>query len=218
MKFLGEPRSGSQAGTTSSHNRFGQYTRNRSIPVNPRSTQQGVVRARLAANAAAWRTLTANQRAGWTDLGISINRSDALGQSYDLTGFLCYCMVNNNNVAAGNATTNDAPALTTPAALLTAIITLTAAAFSIAYTVTPLSAGSRLFTYVSPQRSAGVNFEGDYRLLAISAAAAASPANVFAAYSAKFGVPVVTNRIFLSLRVYNGGFLSGPLTTSAIVA
>lgn len=218
MKILDAPSSGSQAGTTRSHNRFGQYARTRAIPVNPRSTQQGAVRARLAANAAAWRTLTANQRAGWTDLGISVNRSDALGQSYNLTGFLTYCMVNNNNVAAGNAIVADAPALTTPSALLTAVITLTAAAFSIAYTTTPLSAGSRLFTYVSPQRSAGVAFEGDYRLIAVSAAAAASPANVFAAYSAKFGVPVVTNRIFMSLRVYNAGFLSGPLTTSQIVS
>lgn len=218
MKFLAEPRSGSQAGTTSSHNRFGQYTRNRSIPVNPRSTQQGAVRARLSANAAAWRALTANQRAGWTDLAQSMNRSDALGQSYNLTGFLAYVSVNNNNDAAGNSATPDAPALVTPSSVITATITLTSAAFSIAYTVTPLPTGARLFTYVGPQRSAGVNFENDLRLLAVSAAAAASPANVFAAYSAKWGVPVTTNRIFVSLRVYLGGFLSGALTTSQIVS
>jgi len=218
MKFLAEPRSGSQAGTTSSHNRFGQYTRNRSIPVNPRSTQQGTVRARLAANAAAWRALTSNQRAGWSDLAISMNRSDALGQSYSLTGFLAYVSVNNNNVAAGNATVTDAPALVTPPSLLTALITLTAASMSIAYTVTPLAAGNRLFSYVSPQRSAGVSFEGDFRLLAVSAAAAASPAVLLTAYTAKFGVPVVGNRIFFSFRVYATGFLSGPLTTSQVVS
>ena len=218
MKILDAPSSGSQAGTTRSHNRFGQYARTRAIPVNPRSTQQGAVRARLAANAAAWRALTSAQRAGWSDLADSMNRSDALGQSYTLTGFLAYVSVNNNNVAAGNATVADAPALTTPSALLTAVITLTAASMSIAYTVTPLTAGSRLFSYVSPQRSAGRNFEGDFRLLAVSAAAAASPAVLLTAYTAKFGVPVVGNRIFFSFRVYNGGFLSGPLTTSQVVS
>lgn len=218
MKILDAPSSGSQAGTTRSHNRFGQYARTRAIPVNPRSTQQGAVRARLSANAAAWRALTANQRAGWSDLADSMNRSDALGQSYTLTGFLAYVSVNNNNVAAGNAIVADAPALTTPSAILTAVITLTAASFSVAYTATPLGTGARLFSYVSPQRSAGRNFEGDFRLLAVSAAAAASPAVLFTAYSAKFGVPVVGNRIFTSFRVYTGGFLSGPLTTSAIVA
>lgn len=218
MKILDVPQSGSLAGTTSSHNRYGQYRRTRAIPVNPNTTQQGVVRARMSANAATWRTLTANQRAGWSDLAASMNRSDALGSSYTLNGFLAYCSVNNNNVAAGNATVADAPALVTPATILTAVITLTAAALSVAYTVTPLPAGARLFSFVSPQRSAGRAFESDYRLLAVSATAAASPANLFAAYSAKFGVPVVGNRVFFSFTTYLTGFQSGPLVTSAVVA
>lgn len=218
MKVLTDPQSGSQAGTTASRNSFGQYYRTRAIPVNPSSTQQGVVRARLAANAASWRTLTANQRAGWNDLALSMTRTDSLGSSYVLNGFLAFCSVNNNNVTAGNATVTAAPALTTPAAILTAVITLTSAVMSVAYTVTPLAAGARLFSFVSPQRSAGRAFESDYRLLAVSAAAAASPADLFTAYSAKFGVPVVTNRIFFSLTTYLGGFQSGALVTSAIVA
>ncbi len=218
MKYLGPPQSGSLQGTTFSRNRFGQYSRSRATPVNPNSTQQGVVRARLAANAAGWRALTALQRTGWSDLGLSISRTDSLGQTYTLNGFQAYCSVNNNNVAAGNAIVSDAPALVTPSALLSATITLTAAAFSIAYTPTPLGAGVRLFTFASPQRSAGRAFEGDFRLLAVSAAAAASPANVFSAYQAKFGTPIVGNRVFLSLQCYSTGFLSGPLVTSAVVA
>lgn len=218
MKYLGDPSSGSQAGTTASRNRYGQYTRTRATPVNPNTTAQGAVRARLSANAAAWRALTALQRAGWSDLGASMARTDALGQSYTLNGFSAYCSVNNNNVAAGNAIVSDAPALVTPSALLTATITLTAAAFSVAYTATPLGAGARLFSFCSPQRSAGRAFEGDFRLIAVSAAAAASPANIFTAYSTKFGTPVVGNRVFLSLQVYTAGFMSGPLVTSAVVA
>jgi len=218
MKFLGPPSSGSVAGTTSSHNRFGQYTRNRRTPVNPNTTQQGVVRARMSANAALWRTLTSAQRAGWTDLGLSMSRADALGSTYTLTGFMAFCSVNNNQAAAGNAGLTDAPALTTPPTILTAVVTLTAAAFSVAYTVTPLGAGARLFSFVSPQRSAGRAFESDYRLLAVSAAAAASPAVLTAAYTAKFGVPVVGNRIFMSFSTYLGGFQSGPLVTSQLVA
>lgn len=145
-------------------------------------------------------------------------RTDSLGQSYTLTGFAAYCSVNNNNLSAGNAVVSDAPALVTPDALTTATITLTAAAFSIAYTPTPLPAGERLYTFVSVQRSAGRAFESDYRLLAVSAAAAASPANVFAAYETRFGTPVAGNRIFLQLQRYKSGFLSGPLVTSAVVA
>jgi hypothetical protein len=147
-----------------------------------------------------------------------MNRSDALGQSYNLTGFLAFVSVNNNQAAAGNALILDAPALTTPDALLTAVITLTSASLSIAYTATPLPTGARLFSYAGPQRSAGRNFENDLRLIAVSAAAAASPANLFTPYSTKWGTPVATNRIFFAFRVYLGGFLSGALTTSQIVS
>jgi hypothetical protein len=218
MKFLGPPSSGSAAGTTWSRNRFGQYTRNRRSPVNPNSTQQGVVRARMAANASAWRALTDAQRAGWSSLGAQMSRSDSLGSSYTLNGFMAYCSINNNNVAAGNAVVSAAPALVTPPALLTAVITASSVALSIAYTVTPLAAGARLFTFASEQGSAGRNFFGDFRLLAVSAAAAASPANILAAYTAKFGVPVTGNKIGFSLAIYTAGFLSGPLVTAAVIA
>jgi hypothetical protein len=217
MKMLDVPQSGSQAGTTSSRNRFGQYRRTRAIPVNPQSTFQGNVRGRLAANSAAWRALTDLQRAGWASLGSQMTRTDALGQSYSLTGFQAYCSVNNNNVAASNATVSAAPSLTTPSALLTVTPTATAATFSVAYTATPLAAGQRAFIFASPQRSAGRNFEGDLRLVHVSAAAAASPANIFSAYSARFGTPVVGNKVFLSVVVYDDGFQSGPFTTSVIV-
>lgn len=209
MKFLGSPQSGSFRGDTSSRNRNGQYYRNRATPVQPRTAAQLNVRARLGGNAAAWRALTDAQRAGWTSLGLQITRTDSLGQVYTLTGFQAYCSVNNNKLAAGDAVVAAAPALVTPITLLSMTLTLTAAAFSVAYTTTPLAAGNRLFIFVSPQKSAGVTFNGDYRLLQVTAAAAASPANVLAAYTAKFGVPVVGNKIFVSAQIYNGGY-TGP--------
>lgn len=218
MKFLGDPRSGSYQGITSSRNRFGQYVRTRASPVQPRTVAQLNQRARMTTNAAAWRTLTDAQRAGWTDLGLSISRTDSLGQTYTLNGFAAYCSVNNNKLDAGDAAITDATAIVTPVDLLTATVTLTAVAFTVAYTATPLAAGVRLFIFVSPQRSAGVKFNGDYRLLSVTAAAAASPANILAAYTAKFGVPVVGNRIFLSLQTYQAGFKGSPFNVSQVVA
>lgn len=218
MKFLDVPRSGSYQGITSSRNRFGQYVRTRATPVQPRTPAQLNQRARMTTNAAAWRALTDGQRAGWTDLGLSITRSDSLGSSYTFNGFMAYCSVNNNKLDAGDAAVSDAPAIVTPADLLTATVTLTAAAFSIAYTATPLAASNRLFVFVSPQQSAGRKFNGDYRLLSVTAAAAASPAVVLTAYTAKFGVPVVGNRIFISLQTYQGGFKGSPFNVSQVVA
>lgn len=218
MKFLDMPRSGSYQGVTSSRNTFGQYLRNRATPVNPSSVRQAAVRAAFALNSAAWRALTDAQRAGWRSLGAMINRTDSLGQAYTLDGQQAYVSVNSLKVAAGDAAVSDAPAIVTPPSLLTVTITSTGVALSVAYTTTPLAAGNRLFSYVSPQQSAGRNFNGDYRLLAVSAAAAASPANLLAAYTARFGVPVTGNRIFYMFHLYNGGFLGGPFEVSQVVA
>jgi hypothetical protein len=218
MKVLDSPQSGSRANVTASRNRYGQYFRTRATPVNPRSGFQGAVRARLSAASAGWRTLTSAQRAGWAALGLMLTRTDSLGQPYTLTGAQAYASVNNVQGAAGNAALTDAPALVTPEAVATLAVTLTASSFSLAYTPTPLPTGERLFVYLSPQRSAGRNYESDLRLTHVSAAAAASPANVLAAYTARFGVPIVGQRIFVECRRYKGGFLSGAYLTSAVVA
>ena len=218
MKILDVPQSGSQAGTTSSRNRYGQYRRTRATPVNPRSSAQGLVRARMAASAANWRGITALQRAGWADLGAMMSRTDSLGQTYTLSGFQAFCSVNNNLAMVGDAAITDATALVTPATLRTAVITLTAAAFSIAFTPTPPPAGVHVVAYCSPQRSAGRAFESDLRFILSSAAAAASPLVLTTAYTAKFGTPVTGNRVFVSLVTVKGGFESGPLLTSAVVA
>jgi hypothetical protein len=145
-------------------------------------------------------------------------RVDSLGQSNSLTGFQAYCSVNNNNLAAGNTVVSDAPAFQTPDAILTMTVTLTAAAFSIAYTPTPLGTGERLFVQASLMRSAGRSFEGDLRLIAVSAAAAASPLDIFTSYSARMGTPVVGRRVFIRARRYFLGFLSGPLSMSQVVS
>jgi hypothetical protein len=172
----------------------------------------------MSVNAAAWRALTENQRAGWEDLALQMNRTDALGQSYNLNGFGAYVSVNNNQLAVGNAALSDAPALVSPSTVTTVTITLSAAAFSIAFTPTPLPALTKLMLYASPQRSAGRSFERDLRLIMVGAAATPTPLVATTAYTARFGVPVVGNKVFVALHVYAGGFRSGPLFTSAVVA
>lgn len=218
MKFLGDPRSGSYQGMTASRNRFGQYMRTRAAPVQPNTVAQLNQRARFTTNAAAWRALTDAQRYGWASLGAMMTRTDSLGSSYTLNGFMAYCSINNNKLDAGDAAVSAAPTIVTPGDLISATITLTAVAFSIAYTATPLAAATRLFVWVSSQQSAGRNFNADYRLLAVTAAAAASPHNALAAYTAKWGVPVVGNKIFISLETYNGGFKGSPFNVAQVVA
>ena len=218
MKILADPRSGSYQGLTSSRNRFGQYVRTRATPVNPRSTAQVTTRTRQSVNAAAWRGLTDAQRAGWGDLGLQMVRTDSLGQSYSLTGFQAYCSVNNTLAAAGSTLVSAAPALSVPAGLISVTLTLTSASFSVAYTATPLATGVKLIIRASPQRSAGRNFESDFRVITTTAAAAASPANILTAYTAKFGAPVTGNKIFTLCATTLGGFESAGFPVAQVVA
>ncbi len=218
MKVLDVPQSGSLQSLTHSRNRFGQYVRSRATPVNPNSVPQSLVRARLSGNASAWRAITDAQRVGWESLGSLISRTDSLGQTYNLNGFGAYVLVNNNLMAAGDATVSDAPTFAVPDALVVGAVTASVSALTVAFTPTPLATGRKVFVYASPQRSAGRTFEADLRLVFVGAAASVSPANIFAAYSARFGVPVVGNRIFLAVSQYAAGFVSLPALTSKVVA
>lgn len=169
-------------------------------------------------NADGWKALTAIQREGWGALGAQMGRTDSMGQVYDLTGFQAYCSVNNNKLAAGDVVVADAILYDPPGPLASVTPTATIATLSVAYTATPLGAGIRAFVSCSPMRSAGRSFESDFRLIQVTAAAAASPANVFTAYQARFGTPVVGAKIFVSVQLYKAGILSQPLSASLIVA
>lgn len=97
-----------------------------------------------------------------------------------------------------------------------------AAALSVAYTTTPLAANIKLQIYATRQLSAGINFQqkGAYKLIQVTAAAAASPANILANYIAIFGSLIAGKKILLRLvPVDNVSGVAGvPFETSVIVA
>lgn len=80
--------SGSIRSDTWSHNRFGMYVRNRTIPVNPNTDRQVSIRATLAELTTRWaQTLTAVQRTAWNLYGASVVMKNKIGQDIFLTGF-----------------------------------------------------------------------------------------------------------------------------------
>jgi len=80
--------SGSVAGNTHARNRFGNYMRARTKPVNPNTVGQQAVRAALALLTTVWsQTLTAAQRAAWNLYGATVPMRNRLGEVVNLTGF-----------------------------------------------------------------------------------------------------------------------------------
>lgn len=87
--------SGSVGGGTFSHNRFGQYIRQRSTPVNPSSSRQQEVRAAFSQLAAFWTdVLTQAQRDAWNLYGNSVEFINKVGDTIHLTGFNHYLRSN----------------------------------------------------------------------------------------------------------------------------
>lgn len=95
-----------------------------------------------------------------------------------------------------------------------------AIALSIAYAPTPLAAGAKLAIYATKPLSQGISRPSAkaYALLSVSAAAAASPANILAAYTAKYGALVSGQKIFFrSIVISSTGVASPALESSVII-
>jgi hypothetical protein len=106
----GQQRSGSIGGTVWSRNRFGAYIRNRSVPVNPNTDRQVVVRNIVRALTIAWQnTLTTNQRDAWDTYAANVTWLNKLGQSVNLTGLNHYIRSNTPRLQSGSARVDPAP-------------------------------------------------------------------------------------------------------------
>lgn len=102
--------SGSLNGTTYSHNRYGQYIRGRSIPVNPSSQRQQDVRAVFTSLTADWsEVLTQAQRDAWILYGNTVTTINKLGDPINLTGIAMFVRSNTVLLQAGLPQINDGP-------------------------------------------------------------------------------------------------------------
>ncbi len=129
--------SGSIAGDVHARNRFGNYIRPRTKPVNPNSTRQVIMRSFLTFFAEAWReVLTAGQRIEWETYAAAVAWTNRLGETVHLTGFNMFMRSNTIIGDIGGTEVDDGPAnLNLPAQDGTIIITASVAAqqFSIAF-------------------------------------------------------------------------------------
>lgn len=113
MKFKSQvltEASGSVGGLTYSHNRGGMYTRARSVPTNPNSSYQQIIRGFVAALTSAWQdTLTAAQRTAWDTYALNVLMKDRLGENRNIGGLAHYCRSNVPRLQAGLTRVDDGP-------------------------------------------------------------------------------------------------------------
>ena len=102
--------SGSIGGDVHARNRFGNYIRPRTKPVNPHSERQESARAIVSFLAEYWHgDLTAVQRGLWNTYAAAIAMKNRLGETIHLTGFNHFIRTNAFNLQLGESVIDAAP-------------------------------------------------------------------------------------------------------------
>jgi len=103
--------SGSMAGNTYARNRFGNYVRARTKPINPKSSRQSAARINMMYLAEQWREtpMTNEIREGWEIYAQSVSWLNKLGEAVKLTGFNMFMRANAALLTCGGAIVTAAP-------------------------------------------------------------------------------------------------------------
>lgn len=102
--------SGKIGNFVASHNKGGRYFRTLTIPVNPQSTRQTLVREQLSGLAKAWAAeLTEPQRLTWTNLADRVTFTNALGDQHKISGIALFIRQNTPLLIAGESRLDVAP-------------------------------------------------------------------------------------------------------------
>jgi hypothetical protein len=204
MKCLIPPSSGSIAGVTYSHNRAGQYTRNRRAPVQPVGTgRRGIVRNNMSAASSGWAAVDPTTQLAWDAYAAGHPITDVLGQAIKLTGHQMYVAVNATRLNAGLDMSDDVPESDSVFAAGFSAFTATAPE---TLSLTPSGDGDtadKLLVAVSAPQSSGRRFCKTFWQIATAAGDAVTPILLGDFYVAQFGIFAAGQRIFYKLTPVN---------------
>jgi hypothetical protein len=177
-------------GQVASKNRAGAYMRNKVTPVNPATSYQVTVRARLSSLSSAWRGLTAGQRLAWNAAVSDYKKTDIFGDIQNPSGFNLYQKLNNNLINIGVAAISSPPLPVAVSVFTTGTLTAAAGAQTMSLAVTPAvqPVGETIIVRATPGQSAGKSFvKSEFRQIGTFTAATAGAYDLAALYISKFG-------------------------------
>ena len=174
---------GSVGGQVHSRNRFGNYIRARTTPVNPQSSRQNKIRACIQSLAQYWSsTLTQLQRDAWEVYADAIVRQNKLGGQIKLTGFNHFIRSNSIRLQSDDSLVAAGPTtLTLPGADPIFACEVDETGQEISVTFDPLLAWNiiddgELYVFMSEPKVAGTSFiGGPFRLAGAIDGDTASP-------------------------------------------
>jgi len=199
MKILDIPRSGSVAGTTSSHNRAGQYVRNRRTPVNNPTPRRTAIRTAFGAASTQYSFLTPSEQASWTAAADAHPITDSLGQSIKLTGHQMYVSISTQMANVGEASSPSPP----PSFAVFSLVGTTGsfglvAGIQLVFSSSGAATDFILIAFSKPVPG-GRTFWKTYSQYATKPGNSINYALSTALYSATFGSPVIGQKVFVRL-------------------
>lgn len=193
-------------GSVFARNRGGAYLRTKVTPVNPKSTAQVLSRARLTQFSQAWRSLTQAQREAWNSVVTQWSSTDVFGDVVNPSGNTLFSRLNINIAIAGGAELLTPPSPVGADAVLSAELAYDDVAETLTLTAEPadVPADHAMVVEATENLSPGItNANSKFRVIDTIDAATAGPFDVTAAYTAKFGAPVVGQKIYARAKFIN---------------
>jgi hypothetical protein len=213
--------SGSIGASTHGHNRFGNYIRQRSIPVQPNSGQQLMRRAVLGTQSAAWAGIGATNMLGWKTWAQNNPIVDTLGDKRILTGHMSFVMANCRLEGLGWPTFATPPVKAHPNAPTSISITATVASqnVSIAFAPSPLGAGLMLWIRACKTPLATKNYVKNLLRWVDADTVLGGTPYTCTAVATKLGALTLNERIILWVSVLDTatGLISPPLEARCTV-
>lgn len=199
-------------GSVASHNRYGDYWRNKTTPVNPRTQFQQNVRAAMATNARDWRALSADNRASWNGAAPSRPFTDIWGDKLIYSGFNLFMKVNQAAANFGTAKFTQAPPNEPAPDDIRGILVEEASGVVTVGVTNDVTDGQMLIVYGAANYSAGKSYTKNLQKLLGVFTTATPPIQINAALEARFGSLIPGTGIVIRAAAWspNSGLLGIP--------
>ena len=218
MKIIDIPQTGKLGLTVSFQSRNGLVRRTLVIPRNPNTLAQLEVRSNFTADSQAFDALTEQQQDTWNVAAAAHQSRPTLGQSGPLTGLQLFQKINATLRLLGLEPVDVPPSNPVfpdnPVGALAITNVDDVVALKLACPGTPPA--NTIVRATAPQRS-GVRSSKAFRVLGVCPAPAQGSCDITNLYVARFGVPPVGSRVFVSTNVTLDGWQAPRLVTSGLV-
>lgn len=189
--------SGKLNGSVMSRNRGGNYVRNKTTPLNPRTSYQSKVRAFFGFVASAWRSLSQNQVDTWNTAGSDFPYTDYWGDTRTLSGFNLHQRINTNLMTINESLVVVPPPPVGVASVvkIDAGIKITPEAFDMTLTTVGLPENTKAVVFATrPIPVSRAFVKNDFRIISVED----DPAAIFHlwdAYVDRFGIPAAGQNV-----------------------